>query len=139
MSIEQLRIDMKESAGELAKMSALTITPDLIKFLQHTLWPTLEAIVNETAAVDACVEELYEQQDDALQPETAQVFAALIVTGRQIAAELRARLAPGEDALRKALDGYEEIAKACEETINEITLPDPGDDDDDEDDDEGAK
>lgn len=135
MSIEQLRSDMAESAKQLALLGTTTTVAELVAVIQTTLWPTLEAAVEELGEVDSCVEDMLHGQEDILQPDTAQLFAALVVAGRGIAAELRLRLKAHEQDVIKLLDGFEELARAAESEIEEITIPE-SDDEDDEDDDE---
>lgn len=143
MSIDQLRKDMKESAEALNQLAGGLGKPPptptaIVEFLRNTMWPTMEAAVDELGQLDECVEDIYNASEDILQPETAQLFAALVVAGRVMAAELAKRLTnTAADAEAKAIvDGFLEMASAAERAIQEITVPETDDDEDDEDDEE---
>lgn len=143
MSIEQLRKDMKESTEALARLATTPGVPptaeSLASFIHLTMWPTMEAVVDELSDVDGCVEDLLNSSEDILQPETAELFAALVVSGRAVAAELSKRLtvSPADAETRKLVEGFLELSKAAEAAISEITVPE--DEDDDEDDEDDAK
>lgn len=137
-SIERLRKDMKESSEALTRLGAPGFPPpaieDVVAFLQHTMWPTIEAAVDEVAQIDECVEDLLNASEDILQPETAELFAALVVAGRAVATELTKRLGPGDAETRKLVSGFLDLATSAEAAIVEITVPE---DEDEEDEDEG--
>lgn len=132
MTMPSLRKDMAESAVKLETLGAMSSLEEVVAFLKDTLWPTLEALSEETEQIDGCVEDLLNGSEDILQPETAQVFAAMVVSGRVIAGELRKRLRPEESALRSTLDEFERMATEATAALEEITIPD--DDDADHDD-----
>jgi hypothetical protein len=138
MSIEKLREDMRESTSQLAALAAPGLAPSVesvVSFLRLTLWPTIEAVVDELSDVDGCVEDLLNDSEDILQPKTAELFAALVVAGREIAAELGKRLtssASDADA-KKLVAGFADLSNAAEAAIQEITIPDDDEDGEDED------
>jgi hypothetical protein len=139
VSIEQLRKDMKESTAALAQLCSTPGKPPTVEglagFIHLTMWPTLESVVDELGDVDGCVEDLLNASEDILQPETAQLFAALVVAGRGMAAELSKRLTAADAETRQLVAGFLELATAAEAAISEITVPEDDDDDDDDEDD----
>lgn len=141
MSIEQLRKDMKESSEALTRLGAPGFPPpaieDVVAFLRHTMWPTIEAAVDEVAQIDECVEDLLNASEDILQPETARLFAALVVAGRAMATELTKRLGPGDAETKKLVSGFLELATSAEAAIVEITVPEDDEEDEDDGDEEG--
>lgn len=142
MSIETLKADAKAVGDQLDAMnSALTTAPELCDFLKNNLIPLQQSIVAEMAEMDDTVRDVYEGADDILQPETGELLAAVVVGAMGIITQLKAKLDKANIADRKALAAikeWEEIAKEAAATIEEITIPDDGDEDEDgEDEEEG--
>jgi hypothetical protein len=121
--MEQLKTDLKKNGDNLSRMGPLTTTGDLVSFLRDTLWPTIEALVDETAEIDGCVEDILHGAEDILQSETAQLFAGLIVGGVALVAELKKRLRPDETKLLAAIGEFEQLAGVAREALEEITVP----------------
>lgn len=147
MSLEQLKIDLKDNIKSLNQLGALTTAPELVAHLQNTLWPTLESIVEEMEEQDGCIEDLMNGSEDILQPDTGNRIMVTLVAAVTLVNELRARLQPHETAQMKAVAEFDRLANDCIATVQEITIPeddqDPAEledaedeDDDDEDDDE---
>lgn len=143
MSIETLKQDLRENMAQLATLNGLTSNEDLIKHLRETLWPTLESIVDELEEVDECVADLVSGAEDILQPETAQVFAAVIASAAVVAAALKVRIDPQADAkLMHLVTELEANLKNANEIMQEIVIDDgsdldeEGDDGDEEEDDD---
>lgn len=149
MSIETLQEDLKANIAHVqSQLGPLTSASELVAHLQNTLWPFLESLVEDMEQIDGCVDELYHQSEDILQPETGAVFQAMITGGLVIAQELKKRLAANTEdlKLRKAVGEFEALANQCTGILQEITIPeddeedaeDSDEDDEDADDEEGA-
>lgn len=137
MSVETLKADLKANLAELAQMSELTVSAaDILKHLKGTLWPMLEAVVDETSEIDDCVADMIAGAEDILQPETAEVFAAIIAGAKVAAAAVRTNIPKEQNPqLHKIMDELEKNLVAGEEIMKEIVI-DPGDDADDDDEDD---
>lgn len=122
MSIQQLQADLAEVIKALPT-GPLVSGPDLADYLKHNLLPLLESHVNETAEIDEAVENLVKHEADILHEETAAVFASVIVSGRELAKELAARMG-NDQRLHRLVKEYREIAADAEEILNDITVPD---------------
>lgn len=145
MSIETLKEDLKANLSTLAVLKTLPsddTTNTVILHLQDTLWPFLEAVVDELAEIDECVADVISGAEDILQPETAEIFAAIIAGAVAVSAALKARVNRETEApLAKVIDELEKNCRAGEAIMAEIVI-DTGDDDDgdadeDDEDDEG--
>lgn len=137
MSIEDLRRDLKSNLAEVSKIGDGAVA----RHLRDTLWPFLEAMLDDVEEMDDAVGELVQQQEDYLQAETATNFVALVQLGRQIAAELAKRASGEEDALRMC-GAYEKLAIDAMGVLEQITVmpsdESASDDNADEDADEDA-
>lgn len=131
MSLESLRGDMKRNAVAADRLSDATRD-----YMQSTVWPFLEALVDEVAEIDDAVAELVDQQEDYLQPETAGVFAAVVQSSLQLAAELKKR-ANGDQAVLRLVSNHEQICQQVSAILGEITMM-PVDDEEDDDEDQAA-
>lgn len=136
MSSEDLQSDLASNMEAVKNLTALSNISDVVDHLKQTLWPMLEAMVNEHADLDAALADLYHNAEDILQYETGKLFAAVVVGAEFMMTELANRA--GNDArLLKAIKELREKCKEAKEIIEEITLPeDPDGDEDDEDEDE---
>lgn len=135
MSIEELQTDLKANMEEAR---ALVLDPDtspttVSSHLLNTLWPFLENVVAELSEQDDVVTDLIERNGDMLQPETAGIFAAIILGARGLAqAEIkRAGSTTAEMATFVAL------LDEGEQQLSEITI-DVDDEDEEEDEDPDA-
>lgn len=133
MSLDELRNDLKANMAALVK-----ITPGETRdHLKETLWPFLEALVDVVDEIDDAVAELVDQQEDYLQPETAGVFAAVIQSSLQLAAELKKRAGTDLNVV-KAIGLHEQLCEQAMTVLGEITMiPSDHDEDDDDDEEEG--
>lgn len=122
MSIQQLQADLSEVIKALPA-GPLVSGPDLADYLKHNLLPLLESHVNETAEIDEAVENLVKHEADILHEETAAVFASVIVSGRELAKELAARMG-NDQRLHKLVKEFREVATEAEAILDEITVPD---------------
>lgn len=132
MSLDSLRADMKRNALAADRLSDLTRD-----YMQSTVWPFLEALVDEIAEMDDAVAELVDQQEDYLQPETAGVFAAVVQSSLQLAVELKRR-ANGDQAVLKLVSNHEQICQQVSAILGEITMVPVDDEEEDEDDEDQA-
>lgn len=87
--MEELKSDLAANLAEAQRLIATGGSTGA--HLAQTLWPFLEALVENIEEIDDAVAELVGQQEDYLQPETAAVFAAVIQSSLDLAQELRAR------------------------------------------------
>jgi len=118
MSLDELRDDLKRNMAEAARL-ANTGAPGL--HLHQTLWPFLEALVDVVDEMDDAVAELVDHQEDYLQPETAAIFAAVVQSSLQLAAELRKR-SGGDPLLGKLIANHEQICAQAVEVLGAITM-----------------
>jgi len=129
VSLDELRADLKRNHAEAGRVEGPSRA-----HLKDTVWPFLEALVDIVEEMDDAVAELVDQQEDYLQTETAAVFAALVQSSLQIAAELR-KYAAGDELLTKRIDEHEKLCQQAVATLGEITMI-PSDDADEEEADE---
>lgn len=131
MSLDELRDDLKRNMAEARTLASVEQLRD---HLVNTLWPFIEANVDVVDEIDDAVAELVDQQEDYLQPETAAVFAAVVQSSLQLAAELRKRA--GADAiLAKLISNHEQLCAQAVEVLGAVTMM-PTDDDEEGNDDE---
>lgn len=135
MSIPSLQSDLKSN---MAALAMATTTEELKIHLQHTLWPFLEALIDELNEIDEAVEEMVDEAPEVLHTESAEVFAALITSGSVLMTELKARAATDQRILR-AIREWEQLARQGKEILEEITIPDAEDGEDEDDTDAEVK
>lgn len=160
MPAADLKSDIKANVAELENLKgadgeplALTATEQLlVSHLKNTLWPFVDALVDQISEHEAALEEsddlieelgeaiddLTENRGSVLMPAEAGVFAVVVQLSRDLIGELKRGARPSEDkihALGIACD-------AAEKTIQQITInvdlddaEDDGEDDDTDDDD----
>lgn len=132
MSIETLKEDLKLNLAEVAALDPAVDTPTLVAHLKNTLWPTLEAIVDELAEVDDCVADLV-SGEDILQEDTATVFAAVLAGAATVAAALKVRITrEAEPQLYKVLTELEGNIAAANEIMEDIVVGADADDEEDD-------
>jgi hypothetical protein len=132
----QLQMDVIEGAKTLR---GITDVGDLVKHLTDTLWPTLEALADQAVAnavdndeLDNAVIELAEGEGEMLTPETAGIFANMILSAREIADELEKRLLANDTPIKAKVKAFRALLDAGEAQLEELTVGDGDDDDDDE-------
>jgi hypothetical protein len=134
MTMEALQSDFKDIQAKAKQLGPHTPLGDLVRFLKSDLVPFIESHINETAEIDVVVADMVEQADDVLQPETAAVFAGVIVGGRTMAAKLAEVLPKGPDgkpldaALAAQIEAFLPLATEAEELLEEITIQTEDDD-----------
>jgi len=133
MSIESLKADLSANVQTLIALQPETTTAaDIVKHLKETLWPFLESVVDESAEIDDCVADLISGAEDILQPETAEVFAAVIAGAVAVSDALKKFITrEAEPQLYKVVEELEKNCKSAETIMAEIVI-DTGDDEDDE-------
>ncbi len=129
----QLQADVAAGA---ATLKGITDVGDIVNHLRDTLWPTLEALADQAVAnandndeLDNAVIELAEGEGEMLTPETAGIFANMILSARDIADELEKRLLANDAPLKAKVKAFRALLDAGEAQLEELTV---GDDDDDE-------
>lgn len=127
MSLAELRADLARNARETQAI----IEPATRTHLEQTLWPFLEALIDQIEEIDDAVAELVDQQEDYLQPQTAAVFAAVIQASLELASELKARAGADPGIARKISD-HDQLCQAAIGVLGEITMVVGGDEDEDE-------
>lgn len=135
MSIESLRADLVANVSQLANLSALSTTEDVVNHLKFTLWPFLENVTTEMAELDEVAAELYNQSEDILQPESAKLFAAAIGGAMMLIGKLE-KYAAGDAQLTAAINEWKPVAKKAGELIDEIAIPEEEEEDEEDDDDD---
>lgn len=131
MSLDELRDDLRRNAAEAR---TLTTIEQVIGHLVNTLWPTIEAVLDVVDEQDGSIRELVDHEEDYLQPETGALFAAVVQSSLQLAAELRKRIG-GDPLLAKLIVNHEQICAEAIQVIGAITMMPADDEDEDE---EGA-
>ena len=138
MSLEELQRDYDAIQTKIDGMTgALTTPAEIMALLKNDIVPFMGSSVKELAELDDTVADLYANAEDILQPETAGLFAALILTGRPLLMELQKRLTPADTKIAVALKEWLSLSKSAERTLADITVPDDDEDDDDDDDEDG--
>lgn len=133
MTVESLKADLQSNLQTLTTMGPLTSSADIVLHLKNTLWPFVESLVTEVEEQDECIENLLNGAEEIIHPETAKVFANVIVAGLGIAKALEDQ-SPGNAAVKRAVDAFRGMCKVAQETLEEVTvLEDPDDEDEDED------
>lgn len=139
--------DIVEIVAEAKKLNALSTVQELVTFLKSNLVPFMETHVAETVQQADALDDLIGQADDILQPETAQIFAGVIMGGVAMAAKVR-ELAPkaptgklADAVLEQQVAAYEALCKQAGDLLPEITLDrsdeyEDADEDDEDDEDE---
>lgn len=140
MSDSTLLADLEANLAEATKLNELAQASDLVKHLKNTLWPFLQTLVEEVTQIDQVVEDIVHEADDILQPETAEVFAALIVACRAMVTEFTPRVDRAKEP--KIFQGLQILAQLCnkaESTLDEVTVPPEDEEDGDDEYEEGEE
>lgn len=127
MSLAELRADLARNVREAQGVAE----PATRTHLEQTMWPFLEALIDQIEEIDDAVAELVDQQEDYLQPQTAAVFAAVVQAGLELAAELQAR-AGADPGIAQKITDHDQLCQAAIGVLGEITMVVGGDEDEDE-------
>lgn len=128
MSLEELRADLERNVREARQLEDAATRAHL----EQTLWPFLEALIDQVEEIDDAVGELVEQQEDYLQPQTAAVFAAVVQAGLELAQELKARAGDDPQIVKKIAD-HDQLCQVAVEVLGQVTLVPAGDDEESDD------
>jgi hypothetical protein len=127
MSVEDFKADVARNIAELKKDPTLCV--DQATYFANTIWPMFEAAGETMEELEDEMIDVLEGNADVLHAENAQVFAQLIVIGRQVFGKLMPRLGP---QLKKAAEHWLELSKNAEQILAEITVQDAPEDDDED-------
>lgn len=149
MTLDTLKNDLKQNLADLAALKPEIAgadpslgVKDVISHLKNTLWPMLEAMVDEMSEMDEVLGDMVTNSEDILQPDTAAIFSAVIAGASTIAAALKVRITrEAEPQLYKIVEELESNVKEATEIMKEIVIDDgsdfgEGEGEDDEEDDE---
>lgn len=147
MSLSELRADIARNQAALAaKVTTGEIPAPVAEYFSGTVWPWLEALLEESEEQADAIDELIEQTDDFLTAETAAKFSTLMVLGTALAQELKKRIdaEPNSDEKSKIMaqlfqyaKGFKECCSIIEDITVEIEYEDEEGEEDDDDGDEG--
>lgn len=125
MSIEDLESDMNRNADELDSVTFASFD-DVKAYLKQTMFPLMGNMVEELADIDNELAEYVEGRADMLQPQTAGIFAAVIVHCRQLIVTVK-KLQPTNQKVLVKLEAIKKVCALAEQTLEEITVvPDSG-------------
>lgn len=138
MSLETLKNDLKLNMAELAQLDENLATPkDVVRHLKGSLWPTLDAIVEELDEVDSCVADIVDGIDEILTPESAGVFSAVIAGCSTVLAALESRVTRAQEPeLFKVIDELKKNMNRGTEILADVVVGESEDDYEDDEDDE---
>jgi hypothetical protein len=125
VSLSELREDLKRNMGEA---TGLKTVEQIREHLVNTLWPFIEANLDVIDEIDDAVAELVDQQEDYLQPETAAIFAAVVQSSMQLAAELQKR-AGGDPLLAQLITNHEQLCEQAVMVLGQVTMISEDDED----------
>lgn len=133
MSIETLKRDLQELESR-APVAAQTSVQGLCTYLGSDLLPFIHNVVDEVAEQDECIAALVDKTEDILHEESAEVLSGAVLGAEPLVAALESRLGHGkeDEALRKLISEWRDLAHEAKELIGEITIPDPDADPDPE-------
>lgn len=135
MSVHELRVDIDRAIADLPAVTLFSVD-DVKKYLTETLLPLLDSTCMEMEEHDEDIGglmDIAEGDTDMLQPETAGIFALVIKAGLEVTAELAKRLRPGnagDEKWKKKLAQMQQICKAAEAKLFEITVEEEAPDED---------
>lgn len=146
----ELRKDLARNQEEVRALRQRGApSSEIAQHLAETVWPFLEAMLENVGEIDDAVDDLIQESDDLLQADTAAKISAPLILAGEFAKELEKRLQPAganaaDDGLRVKLKQFQSMFLDATNLIAEITIfdEDPnddeeGDDEDDSDDEEG--
>lgn len=136
MSLADLLKDCQRN-GKMENILAAGVPPEIAAYFEGTVWPVLEALVEEASEMDETMQDLIEEADDVLHPPTAMVFAGVIELGSRLANRVK-QLAPGDATAMEEVKAFQIIADNAKTILEEITIPvEEANDEDDDEGDEG--
>ena len=136
-SIETLQSDLKTCVASLDALGPLASVQDVVAHLKMSVYPMIENVVTEVVEIDQITESLLNNAEDILQPETAQVFAGVLVGGAALCLELEKRLTlPADAKLLAGIKEWRALAQQAGAVLDEITVVVEDEEDEDEEEDE---
>lgn len=112
---------------EREELPALAANPEpaaIVAFFRDTMFPIFGQVIEEIEEIDEAVEDLGADAEDILQPESAEAFGVVIVTGQVVVSELKKRLSATEDArLLKVCLEFEEQLKKASQVLEDVFVP----------------
>lgn len=126
--LDELRKDL---AANVKTMVGITEVSDLVAHLRHTLWPFLEAVVDEMVDLEEGLLELAEEHGDMLTTETAGIFANVILISVKLADALKDRLRADELDLGQQIDAFKVLCDEATTTLADITVTEMDDEEED--------
>jgi hypothetical protein len=140
--METLRADMRANIGSLSSFGPTSTVGELAAHLRNTLWPMLEAMVDEVEEIDDVVAGIVSNSEDILQPDTSAMLVA-VISGAMVLVTQQLEKRVNKDAEGKvwaAIKEWRQLAAKSLELLSEITLPeDDGDGEDVADNDDEAE
>lgn len=131
MSLDDLKADLQRNVADLEATTMYGVD-DLKKYLRETLWPFLHVVVEEMEELDSDISDMVEGSEDILQPETAGIFAVVIVQAMDLCKELETRLRKNDVAdqtVKKKVAQLRNVCGIAQQTLMDITVhPDPSKD-----------
>lgn len=137
MSIDQLKTDLEAITASIGSATGIPDHGSWASWVRNELLPYLESQVNEMAAMDESIGDIFHQSEDVLHTDSAAVFAAVIASGMVLGAELKTRIG-GDRRLLRAIEEFEKVARHAQELLGEITIVDADEEEDEEEDEEAA-
>jgi hypothetical protein len=140
MSDESTLLTDLEANEALAKqLNVASTIGDVVAHIQHVLWPYIRSVVEETIDIDEAVHDLVHETEDVLHPETAEVFAALVVGTQGLINHVLPSVDKDKDPkIYAGLMKLREIARRAGKVLDEIVMPEVDEEDDEhEGDDDG--
>lgn len=124
-TIETLQEDLRANMSAARELNAASSVGDLAEHIKNTMWPFMEAVVEQVEELDGCVEDLLNQTEDILQPETGAQFVAVVQSALVLMGELKKRLGPGPDDQKvdAAVTEFFGNANDMIAMLQEITVP----------------
>lgn len=123
---QQLLSDLQAGAKTLV---GITDVGDLVTHLKDQMWPALEALAEQALAnandndeLENSVLEIAEGEGEMLTPETAGMFANLLLSAEEIVAELEKRLGAGDNEWKLKCKGFKILLKTANEAVAELTV-----------------
>lgn len=134
MSDDSTLIADLDANEALAKsLNVVSTVGDVVAHIQHVLWPYLRSLVEETLDIDATVHDLVHETDDVLHPETAKIFAGLVVGVEGLVSHFLPTIDKAKDPkIHAGLVQLRALARKAAEILEEITMPEVDEDEDDD-------
>lgn len=124
--------DLKRN-NELASMQSIPV--DVRTYNHNTLWPFLEAVLDQVkllaqhaSETDETIQDMIEQSSDLLHADTAKEIGKPLTLALVVANELEKRLRPDEVKLRAMLAELRASAQTALATLRQISINDDAED-----------